>query len=262
MNNVIPAMFIAHGSPMVAIEDSEYGAFLDQLATQVTEPKAILLFSAHWESRVQKVSEIENYSLIYDFGGFPEALYQVKYPARGDLELSKKVQSLLGEAGIAYEVERQRGLDHGAWTILKRIYPKANVPVIAMSVNPDAPAREQYAIGKALASLREEGVLIIGSGVTVHNFQLFHAQQDRRVHQAVREFETWLAEHLETWDIDSLFSYEQKAPHARLAVPVHGNEHFVPLFYAMGSADRSGQVRQLHLSYMFNVMTNSVYQMG
>lgn len=159
---MIPSLFVAHGSPMVAIERSAYGDFLDNFGRTFPRPKAIVVFSAHWESPVQMVSEVEAYSTLYDFGGFPEALYRVKYPAKGDRELSRQIQGLLAAEGITYGVEKERGLDHGSWTILHRMYPAADIPVIAMSVNADLTPAEQFRMGNALSSLRADDILIVG----------------------------------------------------------------------------------------------------
>lgn len=257
-----PSLFIAHGSPMVAIEQSEYAHFLEQLGTTLGRPKAIILFSAHWENPVQMVSDVEQYSTIYDFRGFPEELYRVTYPAMGHHELSRDIQQRLTAQGIPHQVETQRGFDHGAWTILHKLFPKVDIPVIAMSVNADLSPAEQYRIGRALAPLRAEDILIIGSGVTVHNFQLFNHRENPEVHAAVESFENWLEEKLHHWDTDALFQYETQAPHAKLAVPANGAEHFVPLFYAMGASDNHQTAQTLHRSMFMNIMTNSVYQFG
>jgi 4,5-DOPA dioxygenase extradiol len=259
---MIPSLFIAHGSPMVAIEQSEYARYLEELGRTFQRPKAIVLFSAHWESGVQMVSEIDNYSMIYDFGGFPDELFQVVYPAKGDKELSRRVQQLLTENGIANQAETQRGLDHGSWTLLNRIYPNADIPLIAMSVNPDLTPEEQYKIGQALAPLREEDVLIIGSGVTVHNFGLFGVQDKAAVKALAIGFEKWLEDHMKKWDLPSLFAYETLAPYAKVAVPPQGKEHFVPIFYAMGAADGDRKTQTIHQSLMMDMFTNSVYQYG
>lgn len=160
---MIPSLFITHGTPMLAVEDTTYSRYLEELGRTFPRPQAIILFSAHWESDVQMISEIDEYSMMYDFGGFPNELYQVIYPAKGSKEVSLQVQELLNAAGIANRAERERGLDHGSWTILKRMYPDADIPLIAMSVNPSLTPAEQYAIGKSLAPLREQDVLIIGS---------------------------------------------------------------------------------------------------
>lgn len=257
---MLPSLFIAHGSPMVAIEDSEYGQFLDHLAARWPRPRAVVVFSAHWESPVQAVSRVPEYSTIYDFGGFPDELYQIQYPAHGDAALSDRIEALLSEAGIPVRPEEQRGLDHGAWSLLNRLYPDADVPVVEMSVNARLTPQEQFLIGGSLASLRMDDVLIIGSGVTVHNFQLLHAHANPEVQAAVRQFEQWLSEKLHAWDLDALFDYVRQAPHAQLAVPPGASEHFAPLFYAMGAAKNPESVAVLHRSWMWDVMANSVYQ--
>lgn len=257
---MIPPLFIAHGSPMIAIEDNEYGDFLDSFRGTFPRPQAIVIFSAHWESRVQMVSNVNAYSTIYDFGGFPAELYQINYPAKGDPDLSAKIQGLLAAAGVTYQVETERGLDHGAWTILHRMYPAADIPVISMSVNPDLTPAEQFRIGQALSPLRAQDILIIGSGVTVHNFQLFRGQDNPDVLSAVRAFDTWIEDKLHQRDTAALFDYEAEAPYAQLAVPANGREHFVPLFYAMGAAEDYQQLTTLHHSWLMNVMTNTVYQ--
>ncbi|TJY41814.1 dioxygenase [Cohnella pontilimi] len=259
---MIPSLFVAHGSPMVAIEDSEYARFLDQFGPAFPRPQAIVIFSAHWESGVQMVSEIDEYSTIYDFGGFPEELYRIQYPAKGDKALSSEIGRLFTENGISYEMEKRRGLDHGSWTILRRMYPDADIPVIAMSVNPELSPAEQYRIGRALAPLREKDVLIIGSGVTVHNFGLFGVRDRAAVKALADGFENWLQEHLMKWDLDSLFRYETLAPYGTVAVPPQAKEHFVPIFYAMGAADAVRTTKALHQSLMMDMFTNTVYQFG
>jgi 4,5-DOPA dioxygenase extradiol len=259
---MIPSLFIAHGSPMVAIEDSEYARYLDQFGRVFPRPKAIVIFSAHWESGVQMVSEVEEYSMIYDFGGFPEELYRIQYPARGDKSLSAEIGRLLSDNGISYGLEKKRGLDHGSWTILRRIYPDADIPVIAMSVNPDLTPEQQYRIGQALAPLREKDVLIIGSGVTVHNFGLFGVQDKASVKALAIGFEKWLEDHLNEWDLESLFRYDTLAPYGTVAVPPQAKEHFVPIFYAMGAADAERKTTTLHQSLMMDIFTNTVYQFG
>lgn len=257
---MFPSMFIAHGSPMIAIEQNEYGMFLDELRKTIGQPKAIVIFSAHWESEIQMVSEMDMYSTIYDFGGFPEDLYRIEYPANGHPELSSQIQRLFATEGIEFEVEKSRGLDHGSWAILHRMYPHADIPIIAMSVNPILAPQEQFRIGRALSELRDQGVLIIGSGVTVHNFDLIPARTNPDVQEAVRQFQTWLEETLQAWDVDALFDYERQGPNARLAVPPYAKEHFAPLFYVMGAAGDNPHVDVLHRSWLLEVMTNSVFE--
>lgn len=257
---MLPSLFIAHGSPMIAIEESPYATFLDQLGAQLSRPEAIAIFSAHWESPVQRVSEVGSYSTIYDFGGFPDELYQVVYPAPGHLDVARRIQTLFRDRGIRVEPDRTRGLDHGAWTLLKRLFPDADIPVVAMSVNAALDPSEQFAVGEAIRALRDQEVLVIGSGVTVHNFQILGMAHDPGIQAGVREFQRWLNNKLRQWDLEALFDYARQAPHARLAVPARGQEHFAPLFYAMGAASQPQSVEILHESWMWNVMANTVYQ--
>lgn len=259
---MLPAFFIAHGSPMLAIEENPYVRSLADLGRKMN-PRAIVLFSAHWESPTQMVSAVDRYRTIYDFGGFPEALYRVQYPANGDLALAEEIGHLLAGQGISYQFDRQRGLDHGAWVPLRRLYPNADVPVISMSVNAETSPQEQYRIGKALSGLRTRDILIIASGVTVHNFGTirFSAPDHEGDGWAV-EFDDWVLSKAAGWDLDALFAYESRAPHAQLAVPPHGKEHFIPLFYAMGAADDQPGARELHRSYQYGNLSHVVWQFG
>ncbi|MGG3467026.1 class III extradiol ring-cleavage dioxygenase [Neobacillus pocheonensis] len=259
---MLPSFFIAHGAPLLAIENNEYTNFLNQLGQSLSRPKAILLFSAHWESQQQKVSEVDQYSTIYDFGGFDPELYTIKYPAKGDLKISKEIKELFEANGVPFEVETTRGLDHGAWVVLRMIYPNADVPVIAMSVNPNLTPEEQYKIGKSLSALRANDVLIIASGGTSHNLRILKWADNGEVDQWALEFESWLALHLQNWDVDSLFKYDSLAPYAEYAVPRYGNEHFIPLFYAMGAADDVKKATLLHRSFRYGNLTHSVWQFG
>ncbi|MFK2825774.1 class III extradiol ring-cleavage dioxygenase [Bacillus sp. B190/17] len=260
---MMPAFFIAHGAPLLAIEENMYTRFLNQLGKEWPSPKAVVLFSAHWESAVQKVSEVDEYKTIYDFGGFPEALYRIQYPAKGQKEITKEIEELFTKHGITYEVETSRGLDHGAWIVLKMLYPNADVPVIAMSVNPRLTPEEQYKVGKSLAALREKDILMIGSGGTVHNLgALRMVTDDGEVDDWALEFDRWLEKHLKSWDLEALFNYNTLAPAASLAVPPYGNEHFIPIFYAMGAAHNQPTAALIHRSYRYGNLSHSVWQFG
>ncbi|AQQ54634.1 dioxygenase family protein [Planococcus lenghuensis] len=260
---MLPALFVAHGAPLLAIENNDYTQFLHSLGTEFPKPRAILLFSAHWESAVQQVSDVERFETIYDFGGFPEALYRINYPAEGDTAVTEEIMALLTAQGVPAEVESARGLDHGAWVVLKMLYPAADIPVISLSVNPHLTPAEQYTIGASLAPLRERDVLIIASGGTVHNLgALRMAGGDGTVDQWAVDFDKWLEDNLTDWNTDSLFRYEALAPAVGLAVPPRGNEHFIPLFYAMGAADREKQAQLLYRSYRYGNLSHSVWQFG
>lgn len=260
---MMPAFFIAHGAPLLAIENNEYTQFLNALGTALPKPEAIVLFSAHWESPVQKVSSVEEFYTIYDFGGFPDALYRIKYPAKGSKEMTEEITELFTSQGIEFRIDSIRGLDHGAWVVLKMLYPNADIPVISMSVNPNLKPEEQYRIGKSLSQLRERDVLIIASGGTVHNLRAVNMVNDNgNVDQWALEFDQWLEKNLIAWNADSLFHYETLAASASLAVPPYGKEHFIPLFYAMGAADQEKQAKLLHRSYRYGNLSHSVWQFG
>jgi 4,5-DOPA dioxygenase extradiol len=260
---MLPSFFIAHGAPLLAIEENEYTQFLDQLGQTLPKPKAIVLFSAHWESKVHKVSDVKEYETIYDFGGFPEALYSIKYAAKGNKDITNKIIELFSANNIPYEIDTKRGLDHGAWVVLKRLFPDADIPVISMSVNPELTPEAQYNIGKSLSELRKQDVLIIGSGGTVHNLGVLRMAEDNGVVDSwATDFDGWLENHLNKWDVESLFKYESIAPAAKMAVPPYGNEHFIPIFYAMGAADDQRNATLLHRSYRYGNLSHSVWQFG
>lgn len=259
-----PSLFIAHGAPLLAIQDNEYTRFLSQLGEQLDVPKAVVLFSAHWTSRVQKVSHVQGtYDTIYDFGGFPEELYQIKYPALGAPDVAGQVTQLLQKQGLEVSSDTDRGLDHGAWVVLRLLFPQANVPVVSMSVSPNLRPEEQYRVGQALSSLRNEDVLVIGSGGTVHNLRAVNmGANGGQADEWASGFDDWLTDALTSWDVDALFDYEKQAPGASLAVPPYGNEHFVPLLYAMGAADDVRQATLLHRSYQYGNLSHSAWQFG
>lgn len=254
---MMPSYFFAHGAPSIVLEHNAYTAFIKNFAANTPKPKAIVLFSAHWEQSVQTISAVDTYSTIYDFSGFQDELYRITYPAKGERSLSEQINSLFAKHGIQSVLDEQRGLDHGAWAVLKLIYPDADIPVIALSVNRYLTNEQQYQIGKALSELRERDVLIIGSGGTVHNLRRLQWQGEG-VDPWAESFDDWLQTKLETWDLNDLFNYRELAPYAQEAVPT--NEHFIPLLLAMGAGDRNRQAKLLHRSYQFGNLSLSCWQ--
>ncbi|MED5018694.1 class III extradiol ring-cleavage dioxygenase [Paenibacillus chibensis] len=254
---MMPSFFFAHGAPSLVLEEHAYTDLLKQFAAKLPQPKAIVIFSAHWEEQVQTVSSVDRYSTIYDFGGFQDELYRMTYPAPGDRPLSEQIQSLFANHGISSRLDEERGLDHGAWAVLKLIYPDADIPVVALSVNRDLTNAQQYEIGKALSELREQDVLIIGSGGTVHNLRSVNWRA-QGVDEWAGAFDQWLQSKLTAWDTEALFQYEELAPYARMAVPT--SEHFVPLLIAMGSGDANRQAQLLHRSYQYGNLSLSCWQ--
>lgn len=256
---MMPSLFLAHGSPMTAIEDTQYTRFLDQFG-QTLKPEAIVIFTAHWESATLSVTYTDNaYETIYDFGGFPPELYAVKYEAKGSKQIASQVIDRFEQKGIPVRKDEQRGLDHGTWTLLHRLFPKADIPVVQISVHPFLPPSEQYAIGEALRGLGADNILVIGSGVTVHNLSVLNwGDRFGAPETWASGFDDWLIDQIEKKDLDRLFRYEELAPEARKAVP--RPEHFVPLFLAMGSGDPNAEPIILHRSYEFGTLSYLCFQ--
>lgn len=254
---MVPSLFLAHGSPMLAIEDTVYSDFLKTLSRQV-QPKAIVIFTAHWESEILTISSLDGaYDTIYDFGGFPDELYQIKYPAKGSTEMAAMIEERFKQRGIPVKKDTARGLDHGSWTLLYRMYPEADIPVVQISVHPYLSPEKQFQIGECLQGLGEEDILVIGSGVTVHNLRMIHWGQSTPEPWSVA-FDDWLIDKVEKRDLESLFNYEKLAPYARQAVP--RPEHFVPFFIAMGSGNPDSAPKIIHRSYDLGTLSYLSYQ--
>jgi 4,5-DOPA dioxygenase extradiol len=236
MSDSQPAVFVSHGSPMVAIQDGAYQQALKAFGDKLT-PTSILVVSAHWDSgRTVSITDCDRNTLIYDFGGFPRELYELKYDAPGSKSLASEVASQL-DSKFKVELDSSRGLDHGAWVPLRLMFPKADIPVVELSIPTSLSPQELFELGRQLAPLRERGTLILGSGGIVHNLRTvdFHAQHGSPEAWA-EKFNRWFAETLEARDIQQLFNYES-APNSKLAVPTP--EHFVPVFVVMGAAENS-----------------------
>ncbi|HWQ88854.1 MAG TPA: class III extradiol ring-cleavage dioxygenase, partial [Desulfitobacteriaceae bacterium] len=168
---MMQSIFVGHGAPTIIWEENEFTDYVKSYSKLISKPKGIIVFSAHWESPVQLIGSLQNYDMIYDFYGFPKELYKVTYPAKGDVRLAQEIQDALGDKQIPSNFDSHRGLDHGAWTILKLLYPEANIPVVTMSVNPELNPEEQFKIGAGLSILKEKDYLIICSGGIVHNLR-------------------------------------------------------------------------------------------
>lgn len=254
---MISPLFICHGAPTLAIEDNQYTRFLQELGKRST-PKAIVIFTAHWESEVLKISYTdETYETIYDFGGFPPEMYTIKYPAKGSTKVASFIEERFNSNGIETQRDQTRGLDHGSWVVLRLLYPQAEIPVVQVSVNPFLPIDKQLQIGQPLQGLEQEDILVIGSGGTVHNLRAINWGQSTAESWAV-EFDDWLVENVQNRNIQALTDYRAQAPHASLAVP--RPEHFVPLFQAMGSGDSMKEPKVLHRSYQYGTLSHIVME--
>jgi 4,5-DOPA dioxygenase extradiol len=250
---MMPSLFIGHGSPFLAVQQNEYSNFLSELGKSI-KPKAIVIFSAHWESEILTLTYTDDVlDTIYDYYGFPDEMYQIKYPVMGSTEVAQILEKRFKNAGIKTRREESRGLDHGSWVALRHMYPKADIPVVQLSVHPFLSPKDQYNIGKALQGIGDEDILLIGSGTTIHNFQWFFPDATEPIKEAV-EFDNWVIDKVQKRDLNSLDNYLQLAPHARKAVP--RPEHFVPLFIAMGSGDENKTPIVINQNYEYGALSN------
>ncbi|NNM82688.1 MAG: dioxygenase [Burkholderiales bacterium] len=226
------SLFLPHGAPTFALEPGPAGAALANLAASMPRPSAILIVSAHWNTPTPTIGSALQPDTIHDYYGFPQALYSLSYPAKGDAALSDKVMKMLEEAGIQARFDANRGLDHGAWIPLLIMYPEAEIPVLQLSIQYGKGPAHHYELGRALSRLPEQGVLIATSGNLTHN--LYHYRPGSTlIPSYVQEFSDWIGERLAQCDIDSLLNYRALAPGAREAHPT--DEHLLPLFVAIGA---------------------------
>ena len=246
-NPRLPTLFLSHGSPMLAIADTPAGRFLDGLGGTLAPPRAIVVASAHYLSDGVNVGADPQPATVHDFGGFDPALQRIEYPAPGDPALARDIVGALLQAGIPATLAPRRGLDHGVWVPLRRMFPQAEVPVVPLSVNPRGDAASHFALGRALSGLREAGVLVIGSGGFVHNLgDLDWQAPDTELAPWADEFAEWMRQGLLNGQWADLLAWEDRAPHARRAHPTP--EHLLPLFVAMGAAGEQARVELLHRS--------------
>lgn len=228
----MPVLFLSHGAPPLA-DHTTWPTELAQWALKLPHPSAILIISAHWESAPMSLGAVTTQPLIYDFQGFPERYYRVSYPAPGAPELARAVHALLDGPGMTVTRQHERGLDHGAYVPLKEMYPEADTPVLQLSM-PSLQPQTLLGIGRKLAPLREEGVLIIGSGFFTHNLHAM-TPDDQKPYSFTSEFDDWGREMLAGQNLDALLDFEHKAPAAKLAHP--RADHFAPLFISLGAGE-------------------------
>jgi 4,5-DOPA dioxygenase extradiol len=231
-----PILFVGHGSPMNAIEDSEFSDEWKKLGQEVPRPKAILAVSAHWSTSGTKVSSQAKPKQIYDMYGFPPELYALKYPAKGDPQLASEALNLLGEKA---SIDNSWGIDHGVWSVLHRMYPEADVPVTELSVNLDATPEEHFRLGQKLAPLRKEGILILTSGNIVHNLSLIDWDKKGGFSWA-NAFDAWIEKTITEKNFALVSHYEKAGESAKKAF--FTPEHFYPLLYALGAANSEDEV--------------------
>ncbi len=256
-----PALFVSHGSPMLALTPAPARDFLAGLAATLPRPQAILVASAHWESAAPEVTGAAHMETIHDFYGFPRPLYALRYPAPGDAGLAARIAGLLAAAGLEARVDHARGLDHGAWVPLLLAYPAADIPVLQISVQTPLGPAHHRALGRALAPLRAQGVLIIGSGSWTHDLSRFRGQGiDAPEAPDVTAFSAWMDQAIAEGRTEDLLAYRRLAPYAASEHPTE--EHLLPLFVALGAGEGGAAARRLHASTTYGVLRMDAYAFG
>ena len=226
----LPVLFIGHGSPMNGIEDNEFSRSWKKLGLEIQKPKAVLVISAHWLTSGTKITAMENPKTIHDFGGFPQELFDVEYPAKGNPELAKETSKIIKSTHIG--LDHDWGFDHGTWTIVRHMYPNADIPVLQLSIDYSKPAQYHYDLAKQLTSLRKKGVLIIGSGNMVHNLRMVawdKLNEPEYGFDWAIEMNTIFKEKISSRDFKSLIDYEKLSSAAKLAIPTP--DHYYPLLF-------------------------------
>jgi len=255
----LPSLYISHGSPMTAIQPGRVGARLAELAKALPRPSAIVVATAHWLARQPQVGGAARPETIHDFYGFPRELFEIQYPARGEPALAAHITELLDKAGLPTTLDPTHGLDHGAWVPLRLLYPTADIPVVPLSIQPALGPAHQYAVGRALAPLREQGVLVIGSGSITHNLHDFGAgYSEEREAPYVRPFIEWIERKLAEGDVQALLDYRRQAPYAEQAHP--SDEHLLPLFVALGAAGNAANAQRIDAGIEHGMLAMDIYR--
>jgi 4,5-DOPA dioxygenase extradiol len=271
MSAALPSLFVSHGSPMLALDPGSTGPFFERLGRTIDvrfgTPRGIVIVSPHTSARRPVLLPSATHHAVHDFSGFPEALYRLRYEPPGSPELGEQVSRLFDAGGIAHDRSVEEGLDHGIWSVLRFAWPAAEVPVLPVALAPYASPAEQWAVGAALAPLRREGVLVIGSGSLTHNLRLMvrtHPGEGADA-QAVpeiepsRAFRQWIADHTSAGDREALLDYRARAPHAALMHP--SDEHWLPFYIAAGAGGLAGS-RRLHDALTYGCLAMDAYAFG
>lgn len=254
----LPSVFVSHGAPNLILQDAPARAFLESLGTRLPRPRAIITVTAHWETPEPQAGAAAHPATIHDFGRFDDRLFQIQYPAPGDPALAARATSLLAEAGLASTTDAVRGLDHGVWVPLLLMYPGADIPVVPFSVQPSRGPEHHVQVGRALAPLREDGVLVIGSGSFTHDLSRFRGRTlADDMPGDVTAFADWFDSALLQNRTADLLAYRARAPHAEQNHPTE--EHLLPLYVALGAAGPDARAEHLHESATYGVLRMDAY---
>jgi len=259
MSDHMPVLFVSHGAPTLPFDDVPARRFLIELARKVPRPKAILCVSAHWEATNPSLNAAAQPGTIHDFSGFPKALYELTYDAPGAPEVAERAAALLRAAGYAPTLDAERGRDHGAWVPAMLAWPAGEIPMIQLSLLRGRSTREHIALGEAIAPLRDEGVLILGSGGSVHNLRQVSWDGGRTPRWA-SEFQDWLDRSLAANDLAALIGYRGSLDVAQMAHPTE--DHLMPLYVALGAGHGDGGATKLHGSFTLGSLGMASYGWG
>lgn len=259
-DNKLPVLFVGHGSPMNGIEDNEFSQYWKKLAQEIEKPKAVLCISAHWLTKGTFLTAMEKPKTIHDFGGFPQALFDVQYPAPGDPILAAEAAKLITSTNV--ELDHDWGLDHGTWTVVRHMYPEADIPVLQMSIDYNQPAQYHYDLAKELNSLRKKGVLIMGSGNMVHNLRMvaWDKLNESYGFDWAIEMNDLFKKKIEENDHTALIQYEKLHTAAKLAIPTP--DHYYPLIYTLGLKDNNEEVTFFNDKPMAGSLTMTSVKFG
>lgn len=257
---MIAPVFLSHGAPTLPFEAEPARDFLAGLSGVTGRPRAILAVSAHWETRAPAVSAVARNATIHDFSGFPRELYEIEYPAPGSTELAARIAGLLGAAGFPTATDTARGLDHGVWVPLLLAWPEADIPVVQLSVQSHLGPDHHLAIGRALAPLPAEDVLVLASGSFTHDLSAWRAHAGKPEPEWVTAFADWMHAALEEGRTADLLAYRGLAPHAARNHPT--DEHLLPLYVALGAGGEGAQAERIHASTTWGVLRMDAYRFG
>ena len=263
MTDYFPPLFLSHGAPNMGLHQSPVREFMLGLGEKYQRPVAIVVCSAHFETRDTVVVTDPAPEMIYDFRGFEDALYEKKYPAPGHPELAEEVLELLQEGGIPTTLNAKRGYDHGAWVPLSLVYPEADIPIVQVSIDPDQSPEYHHRLGLALASLPARNIAVIGTGNITHNLAaLFQKGRDSNLDENIKswveDFLRWYDEQLISGNVDQLLNYRETAPFAVENHPT--DEHLLPIYVAMGAAGERFKASKIHASYAFDFLAMDAWE--
>jgi len=260
---MISSLFLSHGAPNMALHDTPVRKFMVDLGNSYPKPDAIIAVSAHFETTGAVVVSDPNPGMIYDFRGFEQELYNVNYPAPGNPELAQEVTDLVQSSGLPVRVLAERGFDHGTWVPFSLVWPQADIPIVQLSIDPDESAEYHYRLGRALAPLAARNILVVGTGNITHNLQALFAGDKSpefidKVRGWVDEFLNWVDSELDSGNSANLLEFKEKAPYWRENHPT--DEHFLPIFVAMGAAGKDFAARKIHESVTYDFLAMDAWE--